>query len=623
AVKHSSPLRSGPKANVGGRGTAKDRTTSKTPTGSNQTLNSPGVRIDTEEDAPLKESIFDCISAIIGMVPSKPAARSSQTTAPSSRTSSPRVSTVDILLSNEEARQRAYFGAASLHPFDAPRLSRRASIDSIDSQDDAESASAVSNISSDHVSSQSNFAARGSDIRIVSLERGEVLFSEGERVNGLWFCLDGILEASMRDRTIDYAAGLGDSNYDRRHGSRRGKSVFLIKPGGLAGYLAVLTGAASFVTIRAKTDAQVGFLPKAALDRWTERYPNVLMTLAKRLVTQMSPLVLHIDVALDWAHVNAGQVLYRQNDPSDSIYIVLHGRLRSIIEHYDDDENGSTGGVPASPVGNKPAGKLGKMPGSKFASMGDYMSNANGPSSFEIAGEFGAGESVGELEVLTDTRRPTTVHAIRDTEIAVMPRTLFNALAMRYPEITIHVSRLIASRLRSVAVDQSAPQTNGAIGLMGGAMGAVASQVMPPAGGDAKSNLNLKTVALLPVSAAVPVAEFAERLRSALELIGASVGLFNTASVMGKLGRHAFSRIGRLKLVSWLAEQEENYRIVLYVADGGVNSPWTQRCVRQADCILLVGLGDEDPEIGEYERVLIAMKTTAKKELVLLHNERS
>ena len=43
----------------------------------------------------------------------------------------------------------------------------------------------------------------------------------------------------------------------------------------------------------------------------------------------------------------------------------------------------------------------------------------------------------------------------------------------------------------------------------------------------------------------------------------------------------------------------------------------------KADCILLVGLGDADPGIGEYERLLVGMKTTARKELVLLHNQRS
>jgi lysophospholipid hydrolase len=30
--------------------------------------------------------------------------------------------------------------------------------------------------------------------------------------------------------------------------------------------------------------------------------------------------------------LNAGQVLYRQGDPSDSIYIVINGRLRALQE---------------------------------------------------------------------------------------------------------------------------------------------------------------------------------------------------------------------------------------------------------------------------------------------------
>ena len=37
---------------------------------------------------------------------------------------------------------------------------------------------------------------------------------------------------------------------------------------------------------------------------------------------------------------------------------------------------------------------------------------------------------------------------------------------------------------------------------------------------------------------------------------------------------------------------------------------------------MVVGLGD-DPSVGEYERLLLSMKTTARKELVLLHADRS
>ena len=153
-------------------------------------------------------------------------------------------------------------------------------------------------------------------------------------------------------------------------------------------------------------------------------------------------------------------------------------------------------------------------------------------------------------------------------------------------------------------------------------------------------NINLKNVAVLPVSRNVPVDAFARKLHAALESIGAPTAFLNQASVSDHLGRHAFSRMGKLKAAGWLAEQEQKYRIVLYVADSAVSSSWTQTCIRQvrplmlypasflvlkvsqADCVMLVGMGD-DPSIGEFERLLLSLKTTARKELVLLHPDRS
>ena len=56
--------------------------------------------------------------------------------------------------------------------------------------------------------------------------------------------------------------------------------------------------------------------------------------------------------------------------------------------------------------------------------------------------------------------------------------------------------------------------------------------------------------------------------------------------------------------------------------DTNVNSPWTQTCITQADSILIVGLAEASPAIGEYERFMLGMKSTAQKTLVLLHTER-
>lgn len=96
-----------------------------------------------------------------------------------------------------------------------------------------------------------------------------------------------------------------------------------------------------------------------------------------------------------------------------------------------------------------------------------------------------------------------------------------------------------------------------------------------------RSNSNLKTVAILPSSRSVPIEAFGRKLYAALESIGAPTFYLNQSSVSDHLGRHAFTRMGKLKAAGWLAEQEQKYRIVLYVADSAVSSTWTQTCIRQ------------------------------------------
>ncbi|KAI9190115.1 phosphatidylcholine and lysophosphatidylcholine phospholipase [Blastocladiella emersonii ATCC 22665] len=422
-----------------------------------------------------------------------------------------------------------------------------------------------------------------SDVEIRFYRKGMSLVKPGQPMDGLFFVIDGLLAVATGSPSDLSARGASDGTpgpmlaaaqqqtaaaaaqqqqqQQPKDARRTGAAApspahqYFIRPGGLAGYMPALTGHASFLSLEARTDVCVGFMGKHALDRLVDRQPAVILTLAQRLVSVLSPLVLHIDFALEWMQVNAGHVLYRQGDASDSIYMVLNGRLRAI----EEKKNGA----------------------------------------FDVVSEHGQGESVGELEVLMGSSRPHTTHAIRDTELAQMPHSLFEALALRHPEITLAMARIIASRSQQ----HSKARATGDLG---------------------KNNANLRTVAILPVHAAVPVVEFADKLYAALtHTIGESALLLTQASVLSVLGKHAFTRMGKLKLMSWLAEQETRHRIVLYVADGGVTSPWTQRCIRQADCVLLVGVANQSPTVGEYERYLLGVKSTARKELVLLHPSRS
>ncbi|CAA7268103.1 unnamed protein product [Cyclocybe aegerita] len=435
----------------------------------------------------------------------------------------------------------------------------------------------VSSITSSSAASSSNYlSGLDNEVEILFYAAGTTLAKAGEVNTGLFYVIEGFLDillpikdSNPSDLSTSRSSGHVDDPLDpenrRTPPSNEGsppeqKLLFTVKPGGIAGYLASLCNTASYVDIKAKTDTYVGFLPLHALERILEKRPIVLLTLAKRLISLLSPLILHIDASLDWMQVNAGQVLWRPQDVSDSCYIVINGRLRAITE----SESGAV----------------------------------------TIVGEYGQGDSVGELDVITSSARRNTVHAIRDTELIRVPRTLFNAVSARNSRTTAQLLRMIASRVRDEVDNKSKGETRNSGPELG------------------YNNTNLKTVAILPVSRNIPVEAFAKRLQAALEGIGASTSYLNQAVISNQLGKHAFTRMGKLKSAGWLADQEQRFHTVLYVADSPVNSSWTQTCIRQADCVMVVGMGD-DPSIGEYERLLLSMKTTARKELVLLHPDRT
>ncbi|KAK3807115.1 MAG: hypothetical protein JOS17DRAFT_724756 [Linnemannia elongata] len=526
-----------------------------------------------EEDSYLRDQVMECLSRSIGLVQSPPSK-------PNLRPDLKSTGSSDYFSAMFQASMTGSsgFGGYPMRKTGSSTNSDTASM-GMDDLNTSNSSSTVPSVMSE----------MENDVEIMYFPAGATLVEEGERNAGLFFVIDGVLDVSIspmqqtkQEKTktdlptnmfghhlssLDLKANLTTSvkptismpNSGSIH-KKRAHPLFSIQAGGLAGYLSALSGYPSFVTVSAHTNAYVGYLSKVALDRVMERNPTVLLTLAKRLITLVSPIVLHLDYAMEWMQINASQVLHRQGDDCDSIYIVLNGRLRTILE--------------------KEPGKI------------------------EILGEFSQGESVGEMEVLMGTPFPSTLHAIRDTEVARMPKSLFNALAQRHPEITIRISRLIAQRASDALKMGSNLKSGG---------------VTPDS---AINNSNLRTIGIMPVSSSVPVAEFADRLRSALVGIGSTATLLNHSTVMSLLGKHAFTKIGKLKLDNWLNEQEEQAQIVLYLADGGLTSPWTQTCIRQADCILLIGHGDEDPAVGDYERLLVSMKTTARKELVLLHANR-
>ena len=67
--------------------------------------------------------------------------------------------------------------------------------------------------------------------------------------------------------------------------------------------------------------------------------------------------------------------------------------------------------------------------------------------------------------------------------------------------------------------------------------------------------------------------------------------------IIDRFGDSAFESINDYRLSAWLGQQEELHRIVVYQCDKQL-TPWTRRSLRQADCILIVGIGWKEPVKG-------------------------
>ncbi|XP_033822083.1 patatin-like phospholipase domain-containing protein 6 isoform X4 [Periophthalmus magnuspinnatus] len=377
---------------------------------------------------------------------------------------------------------------------------------------------------------------------------GAVLARQGDQDVSLHFVLSGCLHV-----------------YQRMINKQEAVCLFVTHPGEMVGQLAVLTGEPLIFTIKAIRDCTYLKISKSDFYEIMREQPSVVLSAAHTVAIRMSAFVRQMDFAIDWMAVEAGRALYRQDDKSDCTYIVLNGRLRSVIR------------------------------------------KANGKK--ELVGEYGRGDLIGVVEALTKQPRATTVHAVRDTELVKLPEGTLNNIKRRYPQVVTRLIHLLGQKILGNLQQGRGPFTASALGLPSVATSA---DVTNPSS-------NLSTVAVLPVGDDVPVNAFNLELSHALSAIGPTL-LLTSDIIRERLGASALDSIHEYRLSGWLAQQEDINRIVLYQTDNSM-TPWTQRCIRQADCILIVGVGDQEPTLGELEQMLENTAVRALKKLVVLHRE--
>jgi NTE family protein len=232
--------------------------------------------------------------------------------------------------------------------------------------------------------------------------------------------------------------------------------------------------------------------------------------------------------ALQWMELGAGQVLMRQGEPGEAMYITISGRLRAQVH----DEEGGT----------------------------------------QRVREMARGQVIGEMSLITDEPRSATVTAVRDSVLVRLDKTSFQQLQAAGGPLAAALSnaltRQLVRRLRQDDAGAPAPLAR-----------PVTMSVLAASPG---ADLRAFTERLAQALRALQVGGQAARVR-VIDAAAVDAALQQPGLAHAPLADASASR----RVALWLDHVETQCDFVLLLADAHA-SPWTERCNRHGDeCLLL------------------------------------
>jgi len=215
--------------------------------------------------------------------------------------------------------------------------------------------------------------------------------------------------------------------------------------------------------------------------------------------------------------------------------------------------------------------------------------------------EMSRGQVIGEMALYTDEPRSATVVAIRDSVLVRLDKPAFNHLLAGSVQLSIALTRQLIKRLQAVQTrsELARPVTIGLLPITTGVQAhafadALAAQLRRVPGGR-------------PAAGGVCVVE-AERIDRELAQPGLARSDANDAAANRRIALH-------------LDEIEATHDYVLLLADDQP-TPWTQRCSRRCDEMLLLADATRPPELHATETQFLMQRpgrAEAAEVLVLLH----
>lgn len=210
----------------------------------------------------------------------------------------------------------------------------------------------------------------------------------------------------------------------------------------------------------------------------------------------------------------------------------------------------------------------------------------------EVRREIGRGESVGGMSILAGRPHKARVRAIRDTTVLGVPAQAFEDLFDSQPAEGRRIVHKWLNRFFESSAERRVRRSMG----------------------------STRTVAVVPGHPGAPVEAVARGLSKALAEFNLTLRL-DTNRLRQERGEgtdlRALDGGEGLQLAYWLNDLEQRYRYLVFQGDR-MDSDWTQRCLRQADRVLMVVDDRHALRPTEMTRILRQREQQSETEVVVV-----
>ncbi|MFO7545911.1 MAG: cyclic nucleotide-binding domain-containing protein [Trueperaceae bacterium] len=393
----------------------------------------------------------------------------------------------------------------------------------------------------------------------VALAPGEILFRQGDAGDAMFVVEDGALVVQVAHAGGRATTGPGALEGTGTADGARATTVDRLGPGAVVGEMALLTNPDRSATVVADVEgARLWRLERFAFERTASKYPALLKAVHEVARPRLERAQL-APLLRDW---------FDATGEADVASLQSRLRWRTVDQ-----------GQALYRAGDAPDTAYLVVSG-RFEVRQDHETDGSQSRSYA-----GRGAILGETAVFDAAERVQSAIAIRDSHVVEVPREIADA------------SPAFLRRLARTMVERTVR------GGRHGADGAI-------------------SIALVPASETAPVSAVAAALARRMAGWGNVIRL-SSAVVDERFGRPGVAQSGPsdafgLPLATWLDQQERSHDVVLHEVDT-TPSPWTHRCLRQVDAVVVVADADDDASVGDLEADVARRVPQLPLELVLVH----